>query len=154
MEAVHAGFKVPDALKGEHEVLHATLSMATREEGALGEAARRVAHLLHPHFVKEEAFALPALALLEQLARGEITPDMEQVLPLTERLERELPGMLADHRAIVGALGAFRAAAQSAGRPEYVAFADDLVRHAQTEEILQYPAAIIAGRYVRMRLRR
>ena len=145
-------FKVPDVLKDEHEELHAVLSRATREEGALGAAARTVASRLHPHFVKEEEFALPALALLSRLARGDVTPDMAEVLPLTERLERELPGMLEDHRAIVAALEGLRSAASAAGRAEYVKFVDELVRHAQTEEVLQYPAAVLAGRYIRAQL--
>lgn len=152
METVISSFKVPEVLKGEHEELHATLARATREPGALGAAARTVANRLHPHFVKEEEFALPALALLPRLARGDVSPDMAEVLPLTDRLERELPGMLEDHRAIVGALDGLRAAANAAGRPEYVKFADELVRHAQTEEVLQYPAAVLAGRYVRAKL--
>jgi hypothetical protein len=148
-----ATLEVPDLLKSEHEILHATLAQATREAGALGAAAKRVAALLHPHFVKEEQFALPPLALLPRLARGEVTADMEHALTLTERLERELPGMLEDHRAIVGALGELRSVAHAAHRPEYAEFADDLIRHAQTEELLLYPAAIVAGRYIRARRR-
>ena len=151
METVTAKFEIPKLLKSEHEALHATLAGATREEGALGAAAKRVASLLHPHFVKEELFALPPLALLTQLARGEVTAEMEEVLPFTERLERELPGMLEEHKAIVGALEQLRAAAQAAHKPGYVQFADDLIRHAQTEELLQYPAAILVGRYIRAR---
>lgn len=152
METDLSNFRIPEVLKGEHEELHATLARATRELGALGAAAKTVASRLHPHFVKEEEFALPALSLLSRLARGDVSPDMAEVLPLTDRLERELPGMLEEHRTIVAALEAFRAAAQAAGRSEYVGFTDELVRHAQTEEVLQYPAAVLAGRYIRAKL--
>lgn len=50
--------KIPASLKVEHEELHAELSALTRTPGRTGEAARNVAALLHPHFVKEEEYAL------------------------------------------------------------------------------------------------
>jgi hypothetical protein len=55
--------------------LHARLVEATKERGAVGEAAREVARLLHPHFVREEEFALPPLALLADAARGNVRPE-------------------------------------------------------------------------------
>jgi hypothetical protein len=152
MEKKAEKFEVPELLKAEHHELHETLARATREPGAVGAAARRVADLMHPHFVKEELFALPPLSLLPRLARGEVTADMKDVLLLTERLERELPKMLEEHKAIVEALAQLLSASRAADKLEYAEFALDLIRHAQTEEQLLYPAAILAGRYVRARL--
>ena len=97
-------FEIPKPLQVEHAELHARLVKATKEAGAIGEAAREVARLLHPHFVREEEFALPPLALLERLARGEAGGEMAEVLPMTQRLRAELPQMLAEHGQIVGAL--------------------------------------------------
>jgi hypothetical protein len=141
-------FEIPKPLQVEHEALHATLVKATKEPGAVGEAAREVARLLHPHFVREEEFALPPLALLSELARGAVTPEMAEVLPMTRRLKAELPAMLAEHQQIVGALEKLRAAAQAARRAEYERFAEALVLHAQTEEQVLYPAAILIGEHV------
>jgi hypothetical protein len=141
-------FEIPKSLQTEHEVLHATLVAATKQPGAVGEAAREVARLLHPHFVREEQFALPPLALLSELARGGVTPEMAEVVPLTRRLKAELPTMLAEHKQIVDALGKLRAAAHAAERPEYERFADALVLHAQTEEQVLYPTAILLGEHV------
>jgi hypothetical protein len=141
-------FPIPVPLVAEHEALHQRLAHAMREPGDVGAAARAVAHLLHPHFVKEEAFALPPLALLPELAAGQATPGTEAVLPMTSRLAAELPGMLAEHRAIVAALEKLRQAARAAGRPEYEAFADALVLHARTEEEVLYPAALLVGAHV------
>ena len=53
--------KIPTSLKVEHEELHAELVALTKAPGRVGEAARNVAALLHPHFVKEEKYALPPL---------------------------------------------------------------------------------------------
>jgi hypothetical protein len=59
-------------MKKEHEELHSELEKATREKGAVGEAAKAVAKVLHPHFVKEEEYAMPPLGLLALLAEGNI----------------------------------------------------------------------------------
>lgn len=141
-------FAIPAPLRAEHEALHAQLVAATGEPGLLGETAREVARLLHPHFVREEEFALPPLALLSPLVAGPVTADMAGVVPMARQLKQELAAMLDEHRQIVGALSKMRAAAQAAGRGEYVHFTDALVLHAQTEEEVLYPAAILVGEKV------
>lgn len=145
-------FEIPKPLQVEHDELHATLVKATKAPGAVGEAAREVARLLHPHFVREEEFALPPLALLSELARSGATPQMAEVLPMTRRLKAELPAMLTEHKEIVGALDKLRAAAAAAGLPEYERFAEALTLHAQTEEEVLYPAAILIGEHVAHKL--
>jgi hypothetical protein len=141
-------FEIPKPLQIEHQELHATLVKATKEPGGVGEAAREVARLLHPHFVREEEFALPPIALLADIALRGVTPQMAEVLPLTRRLKAELPAMLAEHERIVAALEKLRAAARGAELAEYERFADALVLHAQTEEQVLYPAAILVGEHV------
>jgi hypothetical protein len=44
-------FEIPAPLTVEHHQLHMQLAKATAESSAVGEAAREVARLLHPHFV-------------------------------------------------------------------------------------------------------
>ena len=56
-------FKIPQPLKAEHEELHVMLKQATLLSGKTGEAAKAVAGLMHPHFVKEEEYALPPLGM-------------------------------------------------------------------------------------------
>ena len=146
-------FEIPKPLQLEHEELHATLVRATKAPGAVGEAAREVARLLHPHFVAEEEFALRPLGLLSALAAGGATPEMAEVLAMTRRLKAELAKMLAEHEQIVGALGNLRAAAHAAGLREYEHFADALVLHARTEEQVLYPAAILVGEHVALSLK-
>ena len=145
-------FTIPQPLQQEHEALHERLRQATQAGGEVGEAARTLARLMHPHFVKEDQIALPPLGLLAALARGEWSTEMAEVLTLTEQLEAELPHMLAEHQAIVAALNALREAAARAGRGEIVAFAEALVEHARTEEEVMYPAAVLVGRFARQRL--
>ena len=145
--------EIPKPLTVEHEELHDTLVRATRQPGATGEAAREVARLLHPHFVKEEEYALPPLGLLAKLARGGASEsDMAEVLPMTRRLKEEYAEMPAEHRQIVGALEKLRAAAKQGGLPEYERFADALTLHAQTEEQVLYPASLLVGEFVALKL--
>ena len=141
--------KIPKALVAEHEVLHAELVKLTLRRGKVGEVARTVATLLHPHFVKEEEFALPPLGLLAEIAGGRVTPEMRDVLPLTDKLRAELPQMLAEHKMVVGALRRLAAAAKK--KPEAARFAEALRLHALSEEQILYPAALLVGECIRAR---
>lgn len=145
-------FKIPKPLQAEHEELHEQLAQLTQLPGRIGEAAKTVAKILHPHFVKEEAYALPPLGVLPLLATGQVTPDMADVLSLTERLKAELPQMLAEHKAIVAALKHFSEVATQENHPEYVHFAEKLMLHAQAEEDVFYPASMLIGEYVKLKL--
>lgn len=145
-------FQVPPALKAEHEELHAELVTATKAGGRTGDAAKAVAKLMHPHFVKEEEFALPPLGLLAALSKGRVDSAMAGVLKLTDRLEAELPQMLAEHKEIVAALGRLVEAATAENRPDHARFAEKLMAHARAEEEVSYPAALLIGRYVKAAL--
>lgn len=143
---------IPASLKIEHEQLHAEIEKATREPGALGEAAHEAARLLYPHFAKEEHYAMPALTLLPKLAWGTISADMAWVLPLAGRLKAELPLMMLEHKDIVVALRRLRARAEEAGRLDYIKLADALMLHARTEEEVLYPAAELVGEFLELKL--
>ena len=143
---------IPRPLKVEHEELHEQLRKATRESGGVGEAAKAVAKVLHPHFVKEEEYALPPLGLLRSLAEGQVTPDMASVLPLTEKLKAELGEMLAEHESIVAALKNLSDVAKRENKAEYAEFAEKLILHAQTEEEVSDPTAILIGEYLKLKL--
>jgi hypothetical protein len=145
-------FIIPAPLKREHEELHDVLRKATKEGGAVGDAAKALAKLMHPHFVKEDEYALPPLGLLPLLAKGAVTLDMGAVLKLTDRLKQDLGEMLAEHKTIVAALQVLADAARRENKPEYAAFADKLMLHAQTEEQFTYPAALLIGEYLKLKL--
>jgi hemerythrin superfamily protein len=144
--------KIPESLKLEHEELHADLVRATKAGGKTGEAAKAVAKVLHDHFIKEEEFALPPIGLLPALARGEVDKEMGSVVAMTDRLKTELPEMLREHQAVVAALKQLTAAAEEEKLPEHVRFAEKLTLHAQTEEDVLYPAAILVGEYLKLKL--
>lgn len=145
-------FEIPRHLKVEHEELHAELVKATKSGGRTGEAAKAVAKVLHPHFVKEEEYALPPLGLLALLSQGKIEKGMAAALKMTDKLEAELPEMLAEHKAIVAALRDLIDAAKAENKPEVAHFAEKLILHAETEEQVFYPTALLIGRYLKAKL--
>lgn len=142
-------FQIPGTLKAEHEELHSELARATKAGDLTGEAAKAVAKVMHPHFVKEEEYALPPLGLLSVLSKGKVEAGMAEVLKMTDKLEAELPHMLAEHKEIVAALQRLVEAAQAEDKPEYVHFAEKLMVHARTEEEVSYPTALLIGRYLK-----
>jgi hypothetical protein len=144
--------KIPTPLKVEHEELHAELASAIKAGGQVGEAARVVAKVLHEHFLKEEEFALPPLGLLSALARDQVEEDPKTVFAMTDRLKAALPEMLEEHKGVVAALEKLKAAARAENKPEHARFADKLIVHAQTEEEVLYPAAILVGEYLKLKL--
>lgn len=145
-------FPVPDSVIAEHAALHGELAGIIHSGGKTGQAAQAVAAVLEPHFVKEEKYALPPLALLGDLASGKVRPGMAAILPLTDELKRSLPEMLAEHQQILAALTHLDASAKAEHKPEAGRFAHELIHHAQTEEQITYPAAILVGEYIRLKL--
>lgn len=145
-------FQIPTSLKAEHEALHAKLVQATKAGGRTGDAAKAVAQLMHPHFLKEEEYALPPLGLLAVLAAGRVESAMADVLHMTDKLEIELPKMLAEHTDIVAALKKLVDAAKAENKSEHVRFAEELMAHARVEEQVSYPAALLIGRYLKATL--
>ena len=146
--------QLPSVLTMQHEAIRDELSRATEAGGQTAKAAWQVTRVLFPHIYREELFAVEPLLLLPQLARGEFTPDMEGILAQTEVLKAELPRMLEEHKAIVTALQKLLKAATAESLTGYARLAQKLILHAQTEEEVLYPAAILVGEYVKLRLGR
>lgn len=144
--------KAPQSLKAEHEELHAKLANAIKSGGATGEAAKAVAKVLHPHFLKEEEYALPPLGLLPILAEGKTPPEMEVAVEMTDRLKADKSHMIQEHKQIVTALKALTEAANLEGKEQGAHFAEKLILHAQTEEEVLYPASILIGEYLKLKL--
>ncbi len=144
-------FKIPQPLELEHEELHQQLVDAIKEGGKVGEAAKAVADVLHPHFEKEEQYALPPLGLLSSIVveRDKITQEMRNVLIMTDKLKADLPHMFEEHKGIVAALDNLIDAAKKEDKTEVIQFAEKLKLHAKTEEQVLYPAAILIGEYLK-----
>lgn len=147
------GLAIPKSVQEEHEQIHSTLVEATRARGRVGTAAKALAEVLHPHFVREEQIALPPLGLLAMLAAGETLPDevATQALAMCDSLRAEMPKMLEEHEGIRAAVGRLRSAAQAEKAKKFEELAENLAMHARTEEEVLYPAALLVGDLIRAR---
>ena len=145
--------EVPSSIAAEHKELHEALERSIKSGGKTGEAAEAVEERLKIHFEKEEEFALPQLGLLVMLSEGKATPDMKRAIELSDKLKADLPKMLEEHKGIVEALNSLTAAAKEENKPQAVEFAQKLMAHAQNEEQVMYPAAILVGEYLKLKLK-
>lgn len=148
-QASAADFEAPKAMQGEHKELHADLERLTTAGGRTGEAAKGVAVLMEKHFANENAYALPPLGLLVPLSEGKFSCSMTGVLNMTDKLQAEMPTMLAEHKEIVTALQKLTTAAKAESKPDGIRFAEMLTAHAQGEEQVTYPTALLIGLYVK-----
>ena len=144
--------ELPSVLRIAHEELHEEMVQASRLGGETGTAAKAVVRVLFPHVLLEEEFGIPPLSLLPRLARGDVSADMTSVLHWTELLKAELPRMLNEHKLIVEALQTFLRAAMAEHYSGYARLAQKLILHAQLEEEVLYPASILVGEYLKLKL--
>ena len=142
---------IPASLSIEHRELHTTLDAITKLPGKTGMAAFRVAGLMHEHFKSEEAFAMPPLALLGPLAEGgSVAGSAQAAIAMSDRLKADWPIMLHEHTVIREALAVLAVEARAENRPEVLPFVEKLKLHAQQEEEILYPAAILVGEYLKL----
>lgn len=146
-----ATIHVPESLRTEHQAIHTALATAIAAPGRVGAAAKQLAAVLEPHFKREDEIALPPLVLLAPLAAGERPPGMAEALAMSDTLRKELPRMLEEHKQIRAATEKLRTAAREEKASVHEQFANELALHAQTEEEVLYPAAILVGDVIRAR---
>jgi iron-sulfur cluster repair protein YtfE (RIC family) len=140
---------IPQSLKMEHEEMHDALASASKEPGAIGEAAKRLARIMRPHIDKEETFALPPLGMLAQALRDIHSPEDEAAMLMARRLAKSLDDLHAEHRMMAAGLEELVAAAKREGRVEYAELATRMLHHMRTEEEVLYPATLLLGDYLR-----
>lgn len=146
--------KLPQSIQIEHEGFHEELAKAMKAGGKTGEAAVGVMKVLQAHMAREEELVSPALALLAPVAAGKITPEMASFLPKAAAFKQELPRMLEEHGQIVGALRTLMQVAIQEKQPGFARLAQKLILHAQSEEEVLYPAAILVGEVLKTKLGR
>ncbi len=146
--------KVPKGLVEDHKNILAELEKAIKTGGKIGAAASTLLKLLKTHIEHEEQFALPPLGLLPALTQGaeEIDFQMGQAVELTDTLQAELPRMRAEHRAILADIQRLSQAAMEERNAEFQALSDRLRLHIAEEEEVYYPAALLVGAFLKIKL--
>ena len=144
-------FDVPESLQLREQTIRTGLASAAQAGGRTGEVAQALENILLPHLIRETIDVLQPLALLPRLARGDVTPEMAEVLPQIDKLENDLHRLHIEHSAILSLIKQLVAAAHEEGRLHHVRFAQRLLFRAWLDESIFYPTAILIGRYLKLR---
>ena len=144
--------QTPETIKEEHQAFHDELLKAIESGGEVGKIAKQIDNILNQHFKIEEESAFPPLILMGPLSRGEIDSSMKDAMKFIERLKHELPQLTSDHLEITQILKDFDNALKTENKFEFTQFSQKLTHHARAEEGILYPAAILIGEYLSLRL--
>src|SRR5476651_1703466 len=138
----------PDALLRGHDEARAELVRATMEGGRIAKAAKRVAQLCLPHFEHEERSVFPVLALLPYLERGNLRPEMMDVMPLISDFRAKHDTLNDHHQSILAAIEDLLQAAHMEKNREFAEFAYNMRIHERVEDEVIYPTVVLIGTYL------
>ncbi len=146
------GFKIPEPLRMDQNEICVALERAMLSGGKTATAARKLLEVLQPHLLKEEMGLLHVLGALRQLLDGELTPEMGNIPLLTERLKAERFNLAREHERVLRAARGLRRSAEAEAKTELASFTEHLALRAWMDEVVFYPAAILLGDYLKLRL--
>jgi hypothetical protein len=145
--------RTPESVAISHDDLHQWLLKAKAAGGKTGQAAKLLGNVLHPHAVYENEYVMPVLGLLKRIANGTVTPDMQSGMLMAEHVKKDMPRMLEEHRMIVQAADNLLAVAKQENKRDAMLFAQHVKEHLRGEEDVLYPAVILAGEYLKLKLK-
>lgn len=145
-----AALDTPHALRMEDRHLREDLARALKDPGSVGAAARELERVLLPHLDERERNVFRPLGLLRALAQNEPSPDANAAMALIEQIERNLPALMQEHRAIYAANKWLIDAATREHKPQYLDLSDRIWVHMRLEEEVLYPTTVLVGRYLRL----
>ena len=122
------------------------------EGGRIAKAGKRVAQLCLPHFEHEEKSVFPVLALLPDLERGNVRPEMMDVMPLISDFRAKHDALDHHHQLIVSAIEELLQAAHKEKSREFAEFAYSLRFHERIEDEVIYPTVVLIGKYLQEKL--
>jgi hypothetical protein len=145
-----AVLEAPLALRLDHKSLREAVSRAMEDKEGVGDAARAIDVLLSSHLKHEEDLAFRPLGLLRGVAKDASSADIASATAMTVKIEKDLPLLLDEHRAILEASKRLGDVARREHKPQYLDLADRLWLHTRVAEEVLYPAAILLGEHLRV----
>lgn len=143
---------VPSSIKKEHEYLLDQIHKITLFQDSAGLAAIKLNDLMQHHFKEEEDFVLPPLGLLSLLASGKLPEQSNDIILLTDQLATQLTHLSLEHQFIKAYMAELKQADSYGSHPEIIEFEKELHKHANTEEEVFFPAAILIGEYLKLKV--
>jgi hemerythrin superfamily protein len=142
----------PNALRLGHDEARAEFVRASMEGGRIATAGKSLAELCLPHFEHEEHSIFPVLALLPDLQRGKLRPEMREVMPLIAAFRTKHDALNDHHQSIASAIEALLQAAHKEKNREFAEFAYNLRVHEMIEDEVIYPTVVLIGKYLHEKL--
>jgi hypothetical protein len=144
--------EVPLSIKKEHKNLLDQIHRITLFQDSAGLVAIKLSDLMQHHFKEEEDFALPPLGLLSLLASGKIPEQSNEIILLADKLPSQLTHLSVEHQLIKAYMDELRQADTNGSHPEIIEFEKELQKHANIEEEVFFPAAILIGEYLKLKI--
>lgn len=144
--------EVPSSIMKEHENLLDQIHRIALFQDSAGLRAIKLNDLMQHHFKEEEDLVLPPLGLLPLLASGKILEQSEEIILLTDKLTSLLTHLSVEHQLIKAYMNELRQADTNGSHPEIIEFEKELHKHANTEEEVFFPAAILIGEYLKIKV--
>jgi hypothetical protein len=144
--------EIPQSQVLEHQENLERLQALGRRPGQVGAVARRAIVLFRQHNAREQAYILPPLTLLPELADGKVGPDMEWALAMADRVKADRELIFEEHTKIIAVLNDLQLAGQRAHDREAVEFARSAATDTLNDVELMEPTVILIGDYLRARL--
>lgn len=143
--------EVPSSIKEEHQYLLDKIYKISLFQDSTGRVAIKLNDLMQHHFKEEEDYVLPPLGLLPLLSTGKLPEQSKEVIVLTEKLKSQLSHMSAEHQLIKAFMDELILVAAKENHPEIIEFEKELHKHANTEEEILFPTAILIGEYLKLK---
>lgn len=143
--------EVPSSIKAEHQYLLDKIYKISLFQDSTGRVAIKLNDLMQHHFKEEEDYVLPPLGLLPLLSTGKLPEQSKEVIVLTEKLKSQLSHMSAEHQLIKAFMDELILFAAKENHPEIIEFEKEIHKHANTEEEILFPTAILIGEYLKLK---
>lgn len=143
--------QVPSSIKKEHEYLLDKIHKITLFQDSTGRTAIKLYDLMQHHFTEEEDYVLPPLGILPLLASGTLPEERNEVIQLCEKLKSQLSHLSAEHQLIKAFVDELIQSDTTENHPGIIEFEKELQKHANTEEEVFFPAAILIGEYLKLK---
>jgi hypothetical protein len=157
MAAGNAALQVPQSIAYEHEQIIKELTNFAKREVAHAAAVQKALIVIKAHYAKEEAFVLPPLALLPNIAKGAISKDMtlkgmEPAIAMADRTKAALPELQNEHLQITSLMNDLIEAGKADHDEELTQLATRVAIQSLNDVEVTQPTAILIGDYLRLRL--
>jgi hemerythrin superfamily protein len=146
--------KIPQFILEEHTNFLSFIDSLTLQKDSTGIIALKLKEIMMHHFREEEDYVLPALGVLSLLARDSVPSKPKEIILLTDKLKTQQHHIRAEHQLIGAFLKELLSVTNKEDRPAIEMFRKTVQRHAEDEETIYFPAAIVVGEHLKLRTKK